>query len=115
MEPLTIEVRVHGAGIDAEQLTARTRNLQQLILAMDVDDAGDPAPARALRPEDGDALAVTVPSSVLNPLVSVVASWLSRQPEAVDVELDGRRLAGSVTRAQRDEMVAALGSQDRAA
>ncbi|WP_305784176.1 hypothetical protein [Symbioplanes lichenis] len=105
MEPLTIEVRVHGAGIDAEQLTARTRNLQQLILAMDVEDAEDTA--RALRPEDDDALAVTVPPSVLNPLVSVVASWLSRQPEAVDVELDGRRLAGSVTRAQRDELVAA--------
>ena len=45
--------------------------------------------------------------TVLDGLVAVVASWLTRQPSDVEVEIDGRRFRGRVTRAQRDELVAA--------
>jgi hypothetical protein len=40
-------------------------------------------------------------------LMALVSSWLSRQPSDVEVEIDGHRFRGGVTRSQRDELVAA--------
>ncbi|MEU8216685.1 hypothetical protein [Micromonospora sp. NPDC048843] len=39
--------------------------------------------------------------------MGVIASWLSRQPTDVEIEIDGRRFKGRVSKAQRDELVAA--------
>jgi hypothetical protein len=39
--------------------------------------------------------------------MAVVASWLSRQPADVKIEIDGQTFAGTVSRKQRDALVAA--------
>lgn len=50
-------------------------------------------------------LAVNLAPVVVPELVGLVTSWLSRQEVDVEVELDGQRLHGSVTRQQRDALV----------
>jgi hypothetical protein len=113
LDPVTIDLRVRCPGVDTEGLHELTRNLQQAVLAVEVDDV---RPATGGRAPDGaksaevvavGALIVTLAPIVMEGLVAVVASWLTRQPSDVEVEIDGRRFRGRVTRAQRDELVAA--------
>jgi hypothetical protein len=110
---ITVGLRVACPGLDAEGLTELARNLHEAVLATDVDQAtlgtGGPAPAGA---KSGEVLAVgvlvvTLAPPVVEALMAVVSSWLSRQPSDVEVEIDGHRLRGRVTRSQRDELVAA--------
>ncbi|MFI7601559.1 hypothetical protein [Actinoplanes sp. NPDC049681] len=113
METVTLDVRVLGAGLEPERVQESARDLRTAILTTDVDDAkpapAGPAPAGA---KSGDALSVgalvvTLAPSIVEALMGVVASWLSRQPGDIEIEIEGHRLKGHVTRAQRDELVAA--------
>jgi len=113
VEPVTVDVRVICLGLDAEGVTALTRSLRDEILVAAVDSArlgtAGPAPVGA---KSGEVLAVgtlvvALAPAVVEGLMGVVSSWLSRQPSDVEVEVDGHRFSGHVTRAQRDELVAA--------
>ena len=53
------------------------------------------------------ALIVTLAPTVIEGVVAVLTSWLSRQPDDVELEIDGQRFRGRVTKSQRDELVAA--------
>ena len=83
-----------------------------MVLDADVDDVqlatAGPAPAGARSGEllAVGALVVTLAPTVVEGLMTVVSSWLGRQPNEVEVEVDGHRFRGRVTRAQRDELVA---------
>ncbi|MFC3384457.1 hypothetical protein [Couchioplanes azureus] len=113
MDTLTLDMRVISTDRDAERAGERARQLRTAILATDVDEArpasGGPAPAGAKSGEvlAVGALAVTLAPVVLESLMGVVASWLSRQPDDIELEIDGQRFRGHVTKAQRDELVAA--------
>jgi hypothetical protein len=113
VEAVTVDLRVVCAGLDAEGLTALTRNLGEAVLAVDVDEVRPgttgPAPAGGKSGEvlAVGALVVTLAPPVVEALMAVVSSWLSRQPRDVEVEIDGQRFSGAVSRSQRDQLVAA--------
>jgi hypothetical protein len=113
MEPGKIDVRVVVPGADAESVQDLVLDLRRAILDTDIDDVrpatADAIPAGA---KSGAALAVgalvvTLAPTVVEGLMTVVSSWLSRQARDVEIEVDGHRLRGPVTRRQRDELVAA--------
>ncbi|MEV6599615.1 hypothetical protein AB0M36_22575 [Actinoplanes sp. NPDC051346] len=110
---MTLDVRVLGADLDAEQIQECVRSLRTSILAADVDDArpavagSAPAGAKSGEMLAVGALMVTLAPTVLEAMMGVVASWLSRQPDDIEMEIDGQRFRGHVTKAQRDDMVAA--------
>ncbi len=113
MEDATICIRVFDPDADAEGLLDLADSLREAVLDTDVDDvqpatAGQaPAGAKSGEVLAVGALVVTLAPTVLESLMAVVSSWLSRQPEEVEVEVDGHRFRGRVTRSQRDELVAA--------
>ena len=113
LEPLTIELRVGYPGGDHAQTQELAQSLRDAILATDVDDVrpgtAGAAPAGA---KSGEllaigALVVELAPAVVPSLMAIVSSWLSRQPNDVEIEVDGQRFRGQVTRSQRDELVAA--------
>ena len=113
MDPATIRIRVLDPDADAEGLRDLADSLREAVLDTEVDDV---RPATAGRAPAGaksgevlavGALVVTLAPTVVEGLMVVVSSWLSRQPEEVEVEVDGHRFRGRVTRSQRDELVAA--------
>jgi hypothetical protein len=113
VEAVTVGLRVACPGLDAEGLAKLASNLLEAVSATDVDQArlgiGGPAPAGAKSGEvlAVGALVVTLAPTVLEGLIAVVSSWLSRQPSDVEVDIDGHRFRGRVTRSQRDELVVA--------
>jgi hypothetical protein len=113
VETVTVGIRVVCPGLDAEGLAELASNLHEAVSATDVDRTrlgiGGPAPAGAKSGEilAVGALVVTLAPTVVGGLIAVVSSWLSRQPSDVEVEIDGHRLRGRMTRSQRDELVAA--------
>lgn len=113
MEAASIGIRVVCPGVDPERLNELASNLAEALLAEDVDNVragtGGVAPAGA---KAGEVLAigalfVTLAPAVMEGVMAVVSSWLSRQPSDVEVDIDGHRFRGPVTRSQRDELVAA--------
>ncbi|HWH01743.1 MAG TPA: hypothetical protein VNV66_21065 [Pilimelia sp.] len=54
------------------------------------------------------ALVVVVAPVVVQGLMVIIDSRLSRQPDDVEVEIDGNRLRVRVTKAQRDGLVETL-------
>lgn len=105
-------LRVVCPHVNVEGLAELTINLHEAVSAVDVDDvrlgSAGPVPEGA---KSGEALAVgalvvTLAPTIMNGLVAVVSSWLSRQPSDVEIEIDGHRFSGSVTPAQREELVA---------
>jgi hypothetical protein len=113
MEPATICIRVLDPDADAEGLRDLADSLREAVLDTEVDDvrpatAGQaPAGAKSGEVLAVGALVVTLAPTVVEGLMAVVSSWLSRQPEEVEVEVDGHCFRGRVTRSQRDELVAA--------
>ncbi|HEY0530367.1 MAG TPA: hypothetical protein VGD29_02070 [Actinoplanes sp.] len=113
MEPLSVGVRVLAPQADAESVQDLAHNLREALLDTDVDDvrpatAGQPPPGA----KSGEAVAlgslvVTLAPTVLESLLGMVSSWLSRQSGDVEVEIDGNRFRGRVTTAQRDELLKA--------
>lgn len=110
---MRISVLVACSGLDADGVADLTAELRQEVLTTDVDSAeladGPEAPrgAKAGDLVDFGALAITLAPTVLESLLGVIASWLSRQPADVEVEIDGHRFRGHVTKAQRDQLVTA--------
>jgi hypothetical protein len=110
---MTVSVRVRCPGADPEQIEAMARGLRAEVLDTDVHDARLAVDGSAsARAKSGEllavgALVVTLAPTVAESLMTVVASWLSRQPDDVEIEVDGHRFRGRVTRTQRDELVAA--------
>jgi hypothetical protein len=106
-------VRVGGADLGAEQLAEMARNLRNELLVLSVDDvlpiSAGPAPdgAKAIEAIALGALIVSMSPKLVGAVVDVVASWLGRQPTDVEVEIDGQRFRGTVTRQQREELVVA--------
>lgn len=114
MSSITTSILVRRPDTHAEQVQELTQNLRDAVLDAPIDDA---RPATAGPPPPGaksgeliaiGALVVTLAPIVVEGLVTVLTSWLSRQPSDVEIEVDGRRFRGQVTRAQRDELVAAF-------
>lgn len=110
---MTVDLCVVCPGLDAEGLAETAGSLRDAVLAVDVDavrpGAAGPVPAGVKSGEmlAVGALVVTLAPAVVEALMAVVSSWLSRQPRDVEVEIDGQRFHGSVSRSQRDQLVAA--------
>jgi hypothetical protein len=113
MEPLSVGVRVLAPEADAESVQDLTHHLREALLDADVDDvrpatAGPPPPgAKSAEAVAVGSLVVTLAPTVLENLFGMVSSWLSRQSADVQVEIDGNRFQGRVTRSQRDELLRA--------
>ncbi|MBM2616435.1 hypothetical protein JIG36_12790 [Actinoplanes sp. LDG1-06] len=105
-------VRILHATADAEELQELAYNLREALLDSDVDDvrpATTDSPAGA---KSGQALAVgtlivTLAPTVAEHVMAVISSWLSRQSSEIELEIDGKRFQGRVTRSERAELVAA--------
>jgi hypothetical protein len=100
-------------GLDTDGVAALATELRREILDADVDGAEPvtagkaPAGAKSEALVAIGALAVTLAPTVLDSLMTVIASWLSRQPNDVMVEIDGNRFQGRVSKEQRDKLVTA--------
>ncbi|BAL89269.1 hypothetical protein AMIS_40490 [Actinoplanes missouriensis 431] len=109
-----LTLQVYGHGVDAEEIDRRTRTLLAEIRETDVDrvvPGGGPVPPGA---KPGEALAVgalvvTLAPIVVQSLMDIVASWVSRQPNEFSVKIGDYEIRGSnVTKAERAALVAAL-------
>jgi hypothetical protein len=113
MKPATIGVRVFSPDADVEDVHELAHNLRDALLDADVNDVRQgmagavPAGAKSGEAFAVGALVVTLAPTVVESLMTVISSWLSRQSSDIEVEVDGHRLQGQVTRSQRDELVAA--------
>ncbi|SNY38107.1 effector-associated constant component EACC1 [Paractinoplanes atraurantiacus] len=113
MEPATVSVRIRCPGAEAEDLDDLAQNLREALLDTDVDDVRQEitgaaqAGAKSGEVLAAGALVVALAPTVVESLMTIVASWLSRQPSDVEIEVDGQRFRGRVTRSERDELVAA--------
>jgi hypothetical protein len=109
-----LRLRVASAELASSEVAELTRNLRAELLRLEVDDvrtvsAGSaPAGAKAGELIEVGALVVSLVPVLATAVVEVVASWLRRQPSDIEVDIDGYRLKGQVTREQRDTLVAAF-------
>jgi hypothetical protein len=113
MEPVHISLQVACSGLDADGVADLTDGLRREILDTDVHSAELAAVGKAPDGAKSDvlvaigALAVTLAPTVIESLMGVISSWLSRQPSDVEIDIDGIRFRGRVSKAQRDDLVAA--------
>ena len=111
MDEVNVRLQVVCPGADADGVAELTRSLQDAILSLDVNSASPataaPAAAGAKAGEavTVGALVIVLAPIVVESLMAVVASWLSRQPSDVEIEIDGQAFKGQVTKAQRSELV----------
>jgi hypothetical protein len=102
-----------SADVDDDVLARMTGDLRDELLDLDVDsverpsDGAAPEGTKAGEVLTAGALLLAVAPSVVEGVMAILASWLSRQPADVKIEIDGQTFAGSVTRKQRDALVAA--------
>ena len=114
MSQVQVPVHVRCRDLDDDGLAQLTRDLRAEILEVDVDSArpattGDlPVGAKSGEAIALGALIVALAPSVLTPLMAVVSSWLSRQPDDVEVEIDGYVFKGRVTEEERAKLVDGL-------
>jgi hypothetical protein len=112
MDQVQISLLVACSGLDADGAAGLTAELRRDILDTDVESADLATAGKA--PEGAKsgaivaaaALAVTLAPTVVESLMGVISSWLSRQPADVEIEIDGHRFQGRVSKAQRDDLVA---------
>jgi hypothetical protein len=114
MDQMLVPLHVRCPGLGDDQVADLTHHLRMELLDTDVHDA---RPATVGELPDGaksgeaialGALIVALAPSVINPLMAVVSSWLSRQPDGVEVDIDGYVFKGPVTEAERAKLVEAL-------
>nr|WTA70814.1 hypothetical protein OHB51_17345 [Micromonospora sp. NBC_00855] len=107
-------LRVAGSGLDLEELAQVTAALHREVLELDVSGVrratmgGSPDLAKSGTAVAIDTLLIAATPAVVAGVVGVVSSWLSRQPRQIEVEIDGHKLSGVVTAAQRDSIVASF-------
>ncbi|GIF62483.1 hypothetical protein Ais01nite_05180 [Asanoa ishikariensis] len=110
----TLRIRVDvAADVDDDLLARMAGDLRAELLELDVESVTRPAGPPPSGSKAGEALAIgalliAVAPSVVEGLMTVLASWLSRQPADVTVKIDGQEFAGTVTRKQRDALVNAF-------
>jgi hypothetical protein len=114
MSSITTSILVRRPDSDDEQVQELTQNLRDAVLDAPVDDA---RPVTAGLPPPGaksgelvavGALVVTLAPIVVEGLVTVLTSWLDRQSPEVEIDVNGIKFRGPVTRAKRDELVALI-------
>jgi hypothetical protein len=113
---MDVRVRLGGDDVDDAERAELAQDLQAMLMDLDeVDEAtlsaGGPAPAGAKAGElvTWGALVVSLASAgSFQVVVDTVASWLRRQPADIEIEIDGQKLSGPVTREQRDALVQAF-------
>ncbi|MFI5951847.1 hypothetical protein ACIA8B_30285 [Micromonospora chalcea] len=106
-------LQVRSADRDPDEIAELTRNLREQILLTEVESVRPLATATAAGAKSGasatvGALVIAVAPVLVATVADVLASWLRRQQVDVEIEVDGERWTGSVTPAQRDEMVTAI-------
>jgi hypothetical protein len=114
MDQVHIPLLVSCSGLDVDGVAELTAGLRREILDVIVDNA-ELAAAAGNAPKGAKsgalvavgALIVTLAPTVVARLMDVISSWLSRQPADVEIEIDGNRFQGRVSKAQRDDLVAA--------
>ncbi|MEG3635238.1 hypothetical protein [Micromonospora palythoicola] len=113
MAQLTMSLSVACPGLDVAGVAALATELRREILGADVDGAEPVTAGKAPAGAKSDVLvaigvlAVTLAPTALESLMVVIASWLSRQPDDVVIEIDGSRFQGRVSKEQRDKLVTA--------
>lgn len=113
MDKLLVSLQVACCGLDPDGVADLTAGLRREILDTDVNSADFVAAGKAPAGAKSDALvavgalAVTLAPAVMESLMGVISSWLSRQPSDVEIEIDGNRFQGQVSKSQRDDLVAA--------
>ncbi|HEX5203620.1 MAG TPA: hypothetical protein VFW27_27150 [Actinoplanes sp.] len=113
MDQLCISLLVACPDLDGDGVADLTLGLRREILGTNVDSAemasagSSPEGAKSGGLVAVGALAVTLAPTVVQSLMDVISSWLSRQPSDVEIEIDGNRFQGRVSKAQRDDLVAA--------
>lgn len=116
---MDVRVRLGGDDVGDAERAELGRVLQAMLRDLDVVDdavfaAGGPAPVGA---KSGGlvtwgALVVSLASAgSFQVVVDTIASWLRRQPADIEIEIDGQKLSGTVTREQRDVLVQAFLAQ----
>jgi hypothetical protein len=100
-------------GEEPEGVVELTRSLREDILLIDVEDVRLTTTSAPAGAKSGDVLAIGALVVAVAPvfaagLADVLVSWLRRQPLDVEIEVDGQRFKGPVTKTQRDELVAAI-------
>ncbi|RKN49489.1 hypothetical protein [Micromonospora endolithica] len=114
METVDVDIRVACPNLDDGRLKELADDLVETLWASDVEslrapyDGEVPAGAKSGEALAIGALVVAVAPAVMEGVMAVVASWLSRQPRDVELEINGHRFRGPVTKAQRDQMLAAF-------
>ncbi|MEU4422471.1 hypothetical protein AB0F81_17725 [Actinoplanes sp. NPDC024001] len=113
MNQVQMSLSVACPALDADDVAALAAGLRREILKVDVDGAEPMTAGKAPAGAKSEALvavgafAVTLAPTVLDSLMVVIASWLSRQPNDVVIEIDGNRFQGRVSKEQRDQLVSA--------
>jgi hypothetical protein len=97
MEQIQISLQVACSGLDADGVAGLTAELRREILDTDVDGAELSAAGKAPHGAKSGtlvaigALAVTLAPTVVESLMGVISSWLSRQPSDVSMRPARRR------------------------
>jgi stage V sporulation protein SpoVS len=105
-----IDIRVIAPGLDADAVAGLCRGLRSELLDLDVEDvrgaAAGAAPdgAKSAEAIAWGALVVALAPQVAQGVMAVAGSWLSRQPADVEIEIDGQRFQGRVTKDQQAEL-----------
>lgn len=109
-----------GKGLEDDDRAELAGQLREELLALAVgtiEFARADAPGRT---KAGDlitwgSLVVSIASiPSLRVLVDALASWIRRQPQDITVEIEGAKLTGTVSTAQRDRLVDAFENRLRA-
>jgi hypothetical protein len=107
---MALRIQVTGTSLDDAEVAVASRRLRSELL--DVADVSTPPGAR---PEPGaksgavatiGLLLVSVAPATIASVVDAALGWLRRQPLDVEMDIDGQKFSGNVTRAQRDQLVA---------
>jgi hypothetical protein len=113
-EIVGLVVQVGGDDVDEVDAADLSRALREELLSLDVESvrpvaAGDVPPgAKSGGAIEVGAMLLSLAPAIVGRAVDVVLSWLRRQPIDVEVEIGGYKLRGTVTRQQRDAIVAAF-------
>jgi hypothetical protein len=113
MNDATVALQLTSAELDPEYLADLTGGLRAEILSLPVESvdlapAGEPPPgAKAGEALAVGALVVSIAPALVESLMAIISSWLTRQPGDVELVIDGNRFRGRVSRAERERLVAA--------
>jgi hypothetical protein len=114
IERIDLLLRISGVDLGDIDLADLGRNLREELLVLGVEEARPPV---AGSPPEGakagealafGALLVSMAPALAGAVIDVATSWLSRQPDTVELNIAGQQFKGRVTREQRDALVAGL-------